>query len=223
MSQDDKRDSGPDYGGLSLLELFRTEAESQVRVLNEGLLALDRNPADVAAIEPLMRAAHSLKGAARIVNLEPIEHLAHVMEDCFVAAQKGSFTLNKGKIDTLLAGVDAIGQLAAIDEAAAAQWLERNKLHLANLLVAIPDLNAAPVPGPMPALSAPAAPAAPAASAATKPAPAATTSRAMSSSPGPQITMDDQPRVSRSMRAIAPNRSGGHRLFGHAAPGFSTA
>jgi two-component system sensor histidine kinase and response regulator WspE len=173
MSDDKKQDSSPDYGSYSLRELFRTEAESQVRVLNEGLLALDRNPADVAAIEPLMRAAHSLKGAARIVNLDSIERLAHVMEDCFVAAQKGSLTLTKGKIDILLAGVDAIGQLAALDEVAAEQWLERNKLHLANLLVAIPDLNAAAVPEPMPAPEVPAAPVAASAVSATKATPPA--------------------------------------------------
>jgi len=34
-----------------------------------------------------MRAAHSLKGAARIVDLADGVRVAHAMEDCFVAAQ----------------------------------------------------------------------------------------------------------------------------------------
>ena len=38
-------------------------------------------------LEALMRAAHSVKGAARIVGLEEAVQVAHVMEDCFVAAQ----------------------------------------------------------------------------------------------------------------------------------------
>ena len=37
-----------------------------------------------------MRAAHSLKGAARIVGLTVGVRVAHAMEDCFVAAQQGN-------------------------------------------------------------------------------------------------------------------------------------
>ena len=37
-----------------------------------------------------MRAAHSLKGAARIVGLDVGVRVAHAMEDCFVAAQRGA-------------------------------------------------------------------------------------------------------------------------------------
>jgi len=128
-----------DFSDLSLLELFRSEAESQAQVLTDGLLALDRDAQNLPAIEPLMRAAHSLKGAARIVNLESIERLAHVMEDCFVAAQKGKLQLGKERIDRLLAGVDLISQIASLSEANAPAWLEDNKLHIANILVGVYD------------------------------------------------------------------------------------
>ncbi|HYD97564.1 MAG TPA: hybrid sensor histidine kinase/response regulator [Noviherbaspirillum sp.] len=128
-----------DYSGLSLLELFRNEAETQVQVLNTGLLALDRNARDLAAIEPLMRAAHSLKGAARIVNLDDVERLAHAMEDCFVAAQKGKLHLGKARIDRLLAGVDLIGRISALDEQAAPAWLDANRLHIGEVLIGVYD------------------------------------------------------------------------------------
>ena len=39
--------------------------------------------------EMLMRAAHSFKGAARIVNLQSAVRVAHAMEDCFALAQQG--------------------------------------------------------------------------------------------------------------------------------------
>ena len=94
-----------------------------MQVLTEGLLALDRDASQLDAIKPLMRAAHSLKGAARVINLSAIERLAHVMEDCFVAAQKGQLQLDQSRIDRLLAGVDLIAQMAAVDEASAAAWL----------------------------------------------------------------------------------------------------
>ena len=35
-----------------------------------------------------MRAAHSLKGAARIVGLDAAVRVAHAMEDCFVARSR---------------------------------------------------------------------------------------------------------------------------------------
>jgi len=106
-----------------------------VQALTEGLLALDRNADDLAAIEPLMRAAHSLKGAAHIVDLHDVEQLAHAMEDCFVAAQKGRLRLNKQRIDRLLAGIDLISRISSLDEKTAHGWLEANRLAIGEVLI----------------------------------------------------------------------------------------
>ncbi|CAE6791804.1 hybrid sensor histidine kinase/response regulator [Paraburkholderia nemoris] len=92
----------------SLIDLFREEARTQARVLNDGLLTLDRAPSDAAALEACMRAAHSLKGAARIVGVQVGVELAHAMEDCFVAAQEGRALLDAAWIDELLRGVDIV-------------------------------------------------------------------------------------------------------------------
>lgn len=59
-----------DLSGFSMLELFRMEAEGQTATLSAGLVALEGALAAPETIEPLMRAAHSLKGAARIVGLD---------------------------------------------------------------------------------------------------------------------------------------------------------
>ncbi|SDI85190.1 two-component system, chemotaxis family, sensor histidine kinase and response regulator WspE [Paraburkholderia steynii] len=92
----------------SLLELFREEAAVQTRVLSDGLLALEHRPADAAALEACMRAAHSLKGAARIIGLQDGVNIAHVMEECFVGAQRGELQLTPAHIDVLLRGVDLL-------------------------------------------------------------------------------------------------------------------
>ena len=55
-----------DLSNLSMMELFRVEAENQTAILTSGLLELERNSGAVANLEKLMRAAHSLKGAARL-------------------------------------------------------------------------------------------------------------------------------------------------------------
>jgi two-component system sensor histidine kinase and response regulator WspE len=95
----------------SLIDLFREEARTQARVLNDGLLMLDRTPGDAAALEACMRAAHSLKGAARIVGVQVGVELAHAMEDCFVAAQEGRALLDAAWIDELLRGVDIVARI----------------------------------------------------------------------------------------------------------------
>ncbi|PVY77831.1 two-component system sensor histidine kinase and response regulator WspE [Cupriavidus alkaliphilus] len=91
----------------SLLELFALEADAQAEILNAGLLALERNPGAPEQLEACMRAAHSLKGAARIVGLDGGVRLAHAMEDCLVAAQ-GGMPLAAAHIDALLQGTDLL-------------------------------------------------------------------------------------------------------------------
>lgn len=108
-----------DLGSFSMEELFRTESEAQCRVLSDGLVALEKNPSDPVLLESLMRAAHSLKGAARIIDLEGAVRVAHAMESEFVAMQKGTLVPCGATIDRLLRGVDLLGRLASASDAAA--------------------------------------------------------------------------------------------------------
>jgi two-component system sensor histidine kinase and response regulator WspE len=109
-----------DLSQLSMIELFRVEAESQTQALTTSLLLLERNPHASDQLETCMRAAHSLKGAARIIDLTPGVELGHAMEECFVAAQDGRITLHQKQIDVLLHGVDLLLALARKSAAAAA-------------------------------------------------------------------------------------------------------
>ena len=96
----------------SLLELFSLEADAQTQVLNAGLLALERNPTQADQLEACMRAAHSLKGAARIVGVDAGVSVAHVMEDCLVSAQERRLYLQPEHIDALLQGTDLLMRIA---------------------------------------------------------------------------------------------------------------
>ncbi|QEH31897.1 Gliding motility regulatory protein [Aquisphaera giovannonii] len=111
-----------DLSGFSMMDLFRMEAEERLAVLSEGLVALEGGGASAATIEPLMRAAHSLKGAARIVNMDAAVRVAHAMEDCLVAAQKGAITLSPPDIDVLLRGVDFLTQISKVAEPEIEAW-----------------------------------------------------------------------------------------------------
>ncbi|HHM04674.1 MAG TPA: hybrid sensor histidine kinase/response regulator [Gammaproteobacteria bacterium] len=100
----------------SMLELFRMEVDQHTAVLTDGLLRLEEGPAGAEQIEPLMRAAHSVKGAARLVGIRDAVELAHLMEDVLVAAQKGERVLEPGVIDVMLRGVDMLILVAELSE-----------------------------------------------------------------------------------------------------------
>jgi chemotaxis protein histidine kinase CheA len=105
--------SEADLSDASLIDLFRSEVETHAEVLSAALLALERAPGDTSRINEMMRAAHSIKGASRIVGVDPAARVAHFMEDCFVAAQKGSVQLSSEDVDILLRGVDLLEKISA--------------------------------------------------------------------------------------------------------------
>jgi len=104
------------FSDLPMLELFRGEIEQQTAVLTDGLLSLEKGRAKEATIEPLMRAAHSIKGAARIINRTVIVDIAHVVEDFFVKAQQLHVLVTEEHVDVLLKTVDLIAKLAMVYE-----------------------------------------------------------------------------------------------------------
>ncbi len=126
--------SSPQLAELSLLELFREEVASQTQALNDGLVALEAEPQNLPLVDSLMRAAHSIKGAARIVNLAAAERVAHVLEDVLVAAQQRTITLTSAEIDLLLRGVDLLSEIGTSPEADSNNWLPAKNSHVRTLI-----------------------------------------------------------------------------------------
>lgn len=131
----------------SLLELFSLEAEAQTQVLSAGLLALERDPTQADHLESCMRAAHSLKGAARIVGVDAGVSVAHVMEDCLVSAQEGRLYLRPEHIDALLQGTDLLMRIATPDNNPGPADIEAYVALMARLLD--PLALAAPISTPI--------------------------------------------------------------------------
>jgi two-component system sensor histidine kinase and response regulator WspE len=122
---------------FSMIDLFRLEVQTQVAVLNDNLLALEINPNATEALTSLMRAAHSIKGAARIIELDTAVQLAHVMEDCFVAAQQGAIALSANEIDVLLQAVDLLLSIAQISETSVENCLTEHQAEIENIVATI--------------------------------------------------------------------------------------
>lgn len=128
-------------GAFSMWELFRGEVESQMRVLTSELLALENSESPKEQLASAMRAAHSIKGAARIVNLNIAVTLAHTMEDCLVAAQEGALTLNPQAIDVLLQSADLLAQVATVEESAVPEWIEQQGAAVDALIARLTDVR----------------------------------------------------------------------------------
>lgn len=128
-----------DLSQFSLIELFRLEAEGQIAVLTKHLLELEQGPASPSVLEAMMRAAHSLKGAASIVGLTPAVKVAHVLEDCFVGVQQGRVQLGREEIDALLQGVDWLTQVSRLQEADVPAWASAHASQLSDYARVLTD------------------------------------------------------------------------------------
>lgn len=140
-SKQKKASSGID---VKMLGLFKIEAEAQAQLINDNLLLLEEEPGNNSLIEPLMRAAHSIKGAARMIGLDDIVSLAHKMEDCFVNTGKSIISLDHAAIDILLTCNDILDKLHKLDDADIESWLSGNSssiLLAANVLENISNGN----------------------------------------------------------------------------------
>lgn len=104
---------------------FRIEARELVEGLGKALLDLEKGQAPAEQLELLLRLAHTLKGAARVVKVREIADNAHAIEDVLAPLREGSLQdaeLVRVAIERALPLVDAIAgrvaQLAAVAEAA---------------------------------------------------------------------------------------------------------
>lgn len=94
---------------------FRIEARELVAGLHAGVLELERSPATSQAVARLLRLAHTLKGAARVVRQAGIAELAHRIEDVLARYRDGGALVPSAVAD-LLAIVDGLSsQLRQLD------------------------------------------------------------------------------------------------------------
>lgn len=101
-----------------LLATFRIEADEHLAAISAGLIELEKTPAGrlwAKTVERIYRAAHSLKGAARAVNLVDIESLCHELESVFAALKDERVPASPPLFDLLQQALDALGGLLADD------------------------------------------------------------------------------------------------------------
>jgi two-component system chemotaxis sensor kinase CheA len=100
-----------------LFKYFRSEARELLEGLNQGVLELEKGTHDADIVANLLRLAHTLKGASRVVKQPAIAELAHGVEDMLSPLREADHSATKEQTGLLLEALDQIGvRLAALDE-----------------------------------------------------------------------------------------------------------
>lgn len=89
---------------------FRIEARELVGELSQATLALERGASPIELAARMLRLAHTLKGAARVVRLPAIAEHAHAIEETLAPLREGSVVGPAG-VDDVLRRLDAVGAL----------------------------------------------------------------------------------------------------------------
>ncbi len=96
------------------METFKLELDEHVATLNKGVLAMEKGGLSPekrnSVLKELFRAAHSVKGSARAVEMWDIEKVSHKMEDVFEVLKEGTLQLSSGLVDGLLCATDILSE-----------------------------------------------------------------------------------------------------------------
>ena len=95
---------------------FKVEAEEHIVMISSGLIELEKS-ADAGRqaeiIEAVFRESHSMKGAARTVNLTIIENVCQSFENVLAALKRREIVSGPEVLDLLHRGVNILGELLA--------------------------------------------------------------------------------------------------------------
>jgi two-component system chemotaxis sensor kinase CheA len=88
------------------LDVFLEECKEHLGNLNQQLLVLEKNPGDLAALNEIFRAAHTLKGMSSTMGYEDLADLTHHMEDVLSDLKEGQLQADSYVVDTLFQCLD---------------------------------------------------------------------------------------------------------------------
>ncbi|HEY3788375.1 MAG TPA: response regulator [Urbifossiella sp.] len=89
---------------------FRIEARELLDGLSQGIIDLEKRGVDKDVIGRLLRHAHTLKGAARVVKQREVSELAHAIEEMLTPFREGAGTFSHEHATRLLKLVDECGE-----------------------------------------------------------------------------------------------------------------
>ena len=93
------------------IAMFVADSRDNLVRLGNGLSMLSDKPDDAETINVLFRAAHTIKGSARMLKLGTVTETAHKLEDVLGALRDGQIAVTPALIDLVSRAADAIATL----------------------------------------------------------------------------------------------------------------
>ncbi len=93
------------------LEMFLEESKEHLQACNEQLLELEKNPDDLAIVNEIFRAAHTLKGMSATMGYEDIANLTHKMENVLDAIRNAKIRVTSEILDVVFESSDALEEM----------------------------------------------------------------------------------------------------------------
>ena len=93
------------------LDMFLDESKEHLQACTEHLLELEKNPEDLALVNEVFRAAHTLKGMSATMGYEDIADLTHKMENVLDAIRNEQIIVTTEILDVVFEAVDDLEEM----------------------------------------------------------------------------------------------------------------
>lgn len=109
---------------------FLAEAQEYLNTIESELLGLSNAPLQPQSLKAVLRAAHSIKGSAAMMEFMTLSSFAHRLEDCFKVLNSGQLESIPPEVEMLLlSSIDLLREIitfALREEEIEQSWLEAN-------------------------------------------------------------------------------------------------
>lgn len=100
-----------DFDYSAFIGQFVTECQEHLEVMNADLLSLEEEPDNTDTLDEIVREAHTIKGAAKMMGAEEIANIAHRMEDLLGEVREKRASMGGDLVDALFKGFDGLSNL----------------------------------------------------------------------------------------------------------------
>jgi two-component system chemotaxis sensor kinase CheA len=100
-------------------KMFVSESRESLRIMNDALLELEKNPGNKELVDRIFRSAHTIKGMAGMMNFNAVVETAHAIEDVLGLIRDGRLRLKENVVETIFNGFDTLEAMIVAVEASA--------------------------------------------------------------------------------------------------------
>ncbi len=95
-------------GHSDITDFFLEDATEHLNNINDDLLTLENNQAELGLVDKIFRSIHAIKGSAGMAGFHVTSQLAHKIEDLLGQMRSQELPISDEVVDLLFQGIDAL-------------------------------------------------------------------------------------------------------------------